>query len=466
MRASRAETRRPSAFGWVLLLAMVLAASAAPLPTWAASSNDYPGPCFGEVNASGVPLYLSADYHGANPVFGVVILSDSGRFRLGISCVATGFVVIRVGPDSALCLDLGLCTPDQLMAGLSPDVVRLVQATHPTEVPFYQECGKHGFGWYDAVGVPSGIYLAAAQSVSRLGGFVDGHGTMDTYAYVGNGGAYQPVNCPRPPICGNFLIEPGETCDDGNAASGDCCSSTCNVEPPGSSCAGIGDLCTPGLCDGAGFCLHQNACADQPIDGTKLQLVQRGPKAKLVWVAKSGRRGAPPSGASFDPTVDGATLELYSPFQAPVSFALPASGWKAGAPGSGKFAFRNAAAPGGISAVRVAALNGGRSIRVVANATGFPMTSPLAGVGIRLVSGTLATCSFFHAATVVTDEPGRFDARGPGAISSTCDRTTLAQGVPDGGVLNPGLPPPPYDPGDPGGGFCRSQELCPILEAY
>src|SRR5215475_15304842 len=55
----------------------------------AASSRDYPGPCAGETVASGVPLFLAADYHGANPVYGVVILSDTGRFRLGISCVAT-----------------------------------------------------------------------------------------------------------------------------------------------------------------------------------------------------------------------------------------------------------------------------------------------------------------------------------------------------------------------------------------
>jgi cysteine-rich repeat protein len=465
MRATRTSTRRRSWIGLVAL-GIALAASTTASLARAASSQDYPGPCFGEANATGVPLYLSADYHGANPVFGVVILNDTGRFRLGISCVATGFVVIRVGPDSALCTQLGLCTPDQLMAGLNPDVIRWVQASFPVEVPFFQECAKHGFGWYDAVGVPAGIYLAAAQSVSRFGGFVDGHGTMDTYAYVGNGGAYQPVNCPRPPVCGNFLIQPGESCDDGNTTSGDCCSSTCSVEPPGSSCGGDGDLCTPGLCDGAGFCLHQNACVDRPIDGSKLQLVRRASGEKLVWVAKHRGPSAPPGAVSFDPRIDGATLELYSPVQAPVSFALPASGWRAGAPGSGKFTFRNPGAPGGISPVRVAALKGSKGIRVVATATGFPMTSPLVGVGIRLVSGALATCSFFHAATVATDEPGRFDARGPGATSSACDRTTLAQGVPNGGVLNPGLPLPPYDPGDPSGGFCGPLELCPILEAY
>jgi hypothetical protein len=140
-----------------------------------ASSRDYPGPCIGETNAVGVPLYLAADYHGTNPVFGVVILSDTGRFKLGISCVATGFVVVHVGPDSALCTVRGLCTPDQLM-GLTQADIETVQGI-PNEVPFFHICQKHGFGWYDAVNVPAGIYVAIADSQSGFFGLVDGHGT-------------------------------------------------------------------------------------------------------------------------------------------------------------------------------------------------------------------------------------------------------------------------------------------------
>src|SRR5262245_31238032 len=93
-------------------LALVGVAITTPLPAYAASSRDYPGPCFGERNAGGVPLYLAADYHGLNPAFGVIVLPDTGRFRLGISCVATGFAVNRVGPDSALCTLRGRCTPE------------------------------------------------------------------------------------------------------------------------------------------------------------------------------------------------------------------------------------------------------------------------------------------------------------------------------------------------------------------
>jgi cysteine-rich repeat protein len=420
---------------------------------WGASSRDYPGPCAGETTAAGVPLFLAADYHGANPVYGVVVLADTGRFRLGISCVGTGFVVARVGPDSALCTVRGRCTPDDLL-GLTEDDIDAVRS-NPGEVPFFHICEKHGFGWYDAVGVAPGIYLAIAKSGSAVWGFVDGHGTMDTYAYVGNGGAYQPVNCPRPPVCGNGIVEPGETCDDFNTAAGDCCSPTCTVEPAGSACPGDGDLCTPGTCDGAGTCLHENACVDQPIDGVKLRIQRTGEKQKLLWVARS--RTPLSTGTVADPSIAGATLELLSPSGGSVSMTLPAAGWTVGGSGA---KFKNRDAPGGSSPVRVAVLRQGRSIKVVARSAGFALDTPLVGVGLRLVSGTLATCSYFHAGTVVTDVPGRFEARGPGALSASCDRVTLAGGVPGGGGYNPGLPP--SDPGDPSGGFCSGDMLCPL----
>jgi cysteine-rich repeat protein len=36
--------------------------------------------------------------------------------------------------------------------------------------------------------------------------------------------------------CGDGIVEPGETCDDGNLTNGDCCSSTCQLEPAGPAC--------------------------------------------------------------------------------------------------------------------------------------------------------------------------------------------------------------------------------------
>jgi len=62
-------------------------------------------------------------------------------------------------------------------------------------------------------------------------------------------------------ICGNGSIEQGETCDDGNLASGDGCSSTCVIEPPDGDADG-----TPDAFDN---CLFQSNPdqADRDLDG-------------------------------------------------------------------------------------------------------------------------------------------------------------------------------------------------------
>lgn len=54
--------------------------------------------------------------------------------------------------------------------------------------------------------------------------------------------------------CGNGTLDAGETCDDGNATSGDCCSATCQLDPIGTACDDDVDLCTEDVCDGAGAC--------------------------------------------------------------------------------------------------------------------------------------------------------------------------------------------------------------------
>jgi hypothetical protein len=223
-------------------------------PADPASSWDYPGPCQGETTVPGTPQYLSADYHGLNPDSRVIVMPNWGRLRMGISCVGTGHVVIRIGPDSALCQARGKCEPWQL-ATITPADVDYVLAYYPQQVPLKHVCKKHGFGWYDATYVAPGAYLAVVQAGSGLFGLIDGHGTMDTYAYTGNGGAYAPVNCPRPVVCGDNYCSPGEygsceqdcpsnpmscnnqcgghtgycACDSGCIYRGDCCGDACQT---------------------------------------------------------------------------------------------------------------------------------------------------------------------------------------------------------------------------------------------
>jgi fibro-slime domain-containing protein len=60
-----------------------------------------------------------------------------------------------------------------------------------------------------------------------------------------------------PAVCGNAIVEIGETCDDGNTVSGDGCSSTCQIEPH-FTCP------TPGK-----PCVHDVVCGDGIIEGTE-----------------------------------------------------------------------------------------------------------------------------------------------------------------------------------------------------
>jgi hypothetical protein len=144
---------------------LLSAALITPQTGWAASSKDYAGPCANESTAPGTPQFISVDVRTRPTDARVINLTAPGRLRLGISCVYTEFKVTRLGDG---------------------------------QVVFQHRCNKHGFGWYDAANLPAGSYRATAEA-KRISfeGYtpVQGHGTMDTYAYVGNGGAYQPVNC-------------------------------------------------------------------------------------------------------------------------------------------------------------------------------------------------------------------------------------------------------------------------------
>ena len=73
-------------------------------------------------------------------------------------------------------------------------------------------------------------------------------------------------------VCGNGIIEPGESCDDDNKTDGDCCSSACQLEAAGSACSDA-DACTSeDTCDGGGHCVSGTAtvcddgdrCTDDP----------------------------------------------------------------------------------------------------------------------------------------------------------------------------------------------------------
>jgi fibro-slime domain-containing protein len=68
---------------------------------------------------------------------------------------------------------------------------------------------------------------------------------------------------PAGPACGNSVKDPNETCDDGNPASADGCSSTCHVEP-GWKCVTVGAACVAAAC-GDGIVAGDEDCDDGNI---------------------------------------------------------------------------------------------------------------------------------------------------------------------------------------------------------
>ncbi len=81
---------------------------------------------------------------------------------------------------------------------------------------------------------------------------VDAGGTLIRDACVGDA-------CIRAAGCGDGVIEPGETCDDGNTVPGDGCSGVCQTEP-GYSCPTPGSPCV---------FTGQGLCGDGRIEGTE-----------------------------------------------------------------------------------------------------------------------------------------------------------------------------------------------------
>ena len=243
------------------------------------------------------------------------------------------------------------------------------------------------------------------------------------------------------PCCGDGVIDggAGEQCDDANAASGDCCAADCTAEPAGGTCPSS-DRCLSGSCDGFGHCAYADSCDDQPLYGTKLILKRAGTREKLVWLARDPAFQVPGIASANDPSTAGATLELFAPLEPSVSMALPPGvgtpGWLVQSGDAARYKFHNSLAPLGGSPVRVAVLKDHRTLKVVAKDAGFPLTMPLAGVGIRLVTGSLATCSYFHVGTVVTDVPGRFEARDASPFFVGCDRGTLGTGSPSAAFVD------------------------------
>lgn len=158
--------------------------------------------------------------------------------------------------------------------------------------------------------------------------------------------------------CGDGLVDPGESCDDHNAAPGDGCSAYCSVEPcfvcvgEPSNCAPSGDAspcddandCTTSDVCTAGSCAGSGTCDEHPIPG-KLAMVKA---TRLVkFVAKPAVLGDDFPLPTADAVVDGGALRVFDSTGAAGHdvYDLPAgANWRGlgNPPGSSGYEYRGA----------------------------------------------------------------------------------------------------------------------------
>ncbi len=85
-----------------------------------------------------------------------------------------------------------------------------------------------------------------------------------TELYTGPDAALDPEE-PRPPVCGNGVVEVGELCDDGNLVAGDGCTPRCGPETCGDGVVQGGEQCDDGNTNDTDDCLSscvRASCGD------------------------------------------------------------------------------------------------------------------------------------------------------------------------------------------------------------
>ncbi|MEZ4311432.1 MAG: DUF4215 domain-containing protein, partial [Polyangiaceae bacterium] len=111
-----------------------------------------------------------------------------------------------------------------------------------------------GIGWCSLI---DGTVTAAARALTP--GTYSARVTRSTFGtqvpLVGYGMRVQILS-----TCGNGIVEPTETCDDGNTTAGDGCSNTCQVQT-GFTCSGNPSVCIPIVC-GNGVVQTGETCDD------------------------------------------------------------------------------------------------------------------------------------------------------------------------------------------------------------
>jgi hypothetical protein len=167
--------------------------------------------------------------------------------------------------------------------------------------------------------------------------------------------------------------------------------------------------------------------ADHPVLGRKLVMLAGSTAQRLTFTSKDTIL-APTTGGADDPTLVGASVEIYNPISdETATLSMPAPGWTVNTSGT-VYRFRDVAAP-----ARVAIVKAGRLLKVVARSTGITLDEASQGsIGVAVTIGATTYCALFDGGSIRRDQPGRFIARNalqPGScpgVSPGSTTTTLS----------------------------------------
>lgn len=236
-------------------------------------------------------------------------------------------------------------------------------------------------------------------------------GTIDNTFADADAFVARYVGVGAPAVCGDGTVDPGEDCDDGGTAGGDCCSATCTYEALGAPCSDgdactTGDACDTGVCLGGGpvacepceSCDSVAGCVAAPATGCRtptlprkasLQMKDGAPDAKdqVTWKWTRGAAttvadlGTPAGSAGFALCVFDATNALLVRLRAPAGGTCgTASCWAAlgGAVPKGVRYKNRAATPDGIGVLLAKAGSAGQA-KASLKAKGDPVPMPALG---------------------------------------------------------------------------------------